>query len=732
MRFVLILMFLVGWAVTGWHAVNVGTDHKMLLGAPQIEKTIDSNVRSAVLRYANHPIKIVTDGRMVRLSGPVNSEAERQDILTAVGQTRLLVDLDDNLVVLPTADPYRLTVEKARDGSIVLTGNVPDAATREALLARARGISDGAVVSDRLVIATGVPPGDWPGMARAGVTVLTNMSDGQVAFEGTRAVVSGAVPGVEAGQRLKAAIDAAPMGDWMMQVDGTLPVTDAYAFSAIKQEDGAVTVSGNAPNAAVREKLMSAAQAISEKPLDGELTLAKGMPGPDWPKTMEAGIAALAATTEGRLLAKGESMILNAEVEDDAALASLMPLIGDDWWTDITVRNPTPDARLEISVSADGSLVAAGLLPEGMEAGQILAALPGVTLEGLDAVARGRAADWAAPLDGLAIILPRFSDAQGTLTGRTLTIRGRLKRGFSADGARAALRAALDRNWELELEMQESAPLAELILSKRDNQIALSGVLPAGLDPDAALLLIGKNAGGEGLSGGGDGDAAAWTEALAAARDALARFRDSTGRIAENQVELDGSLLPGYPETALQQWTLKRMPEGWSVSIRAEELPPGEGDHRVSLVTGEDENFRQGFWLPNVDFEVSPEQCGQAVSAALPAQDAMFVTSSARIGADGVPHVNRLAAIAVRCLNSSVMTLEIAVHMDSVGNDQGNLTLSQERADALKAALLARGVRTEAVTSVGYGESAPIATNNTADGRARNRRIVFDWSKGGG
>ena len=110
----------------------------------------------------------------------------------------------------------------------------------------------------------------------------------------------------------------------------------------------------------------------------------------------------------------------------------------------------------------------------------------------------------------------------------------------------------------------------------------------------------------------------------------------------------------------------------------------------------------------------------------------MFAAGSARIGPEGLSQINRLAAIAVRCLNSSVMTLEIAVHTDSAGNDQGNLRLSQERADALKSALFERGVRTAAVTSVGYGESAPIATNNTAEGRARNRRITFDWSEGGG
>lgn len=732
MRFVLILILLAGWAVTGWHAVNVGTDQKMLLGAPQIEKIIDNGVRSAVLRYASHPIAIEADGRNVRIAGPVNSVEERQDILTAARRARLLVQLEDDLVVLPTADPYRLTARKDSDGSIALAGNVPDAATHEVLLTHARSISKGAGVSDGLIMAAGVPQGDWPGMADTAMMVLSELREGEVAFEGTGAVVSGSVPGVDAGQRLMAAVESAPMGDWKVLIGGALPVVEAYAFSVRKRANGIVSVTGNAPDEAVREKLMSAAASITERPVRGELTFAEGMPSDDWPATMQAGIAALSAASSGRFSAKGDFLSLKAEVEDDDALARLLPMIGDGWHTEISVRNPVPEARLEISVMPDGTLTAVGLLPEGARVEQIATVLPGIRLDGLDTGTRGRALDWSAPLDGLSIVLPRLSDATGVLTGHTLAIQGRLKRGFSADGARAALRAALDRNWQLDLDLRESAPLAELILSKRDEQIALSGVLPAGLDPAKALALLGDNASGEGLSGGGAGNAAAWTTALTATRDALVRFRDSTGMISENQVELDGNLLPGYTDTELQRWTLERMPESWSIGIRAEELRPNEGDQRVSLATGEAENYRQGFWLPNVDFEVSPDQCRYATTAARPEQDSMFVAGSARIEPEGVPQINRLAAIAVRCLNSSLMTLEIAVHTDSVGNDHGNLKLSQDRADALKAALLERGVRTAAVTSVGYGESAPVATNNSAEGRALNRRITFDWSKGGG
>ena len=732
MRFLLISILLFGWSLIGWHAINVGTDHKMMLGAPQIEEIIDAGARSAVLRHANHPIEVETDGRNIHLSGLVNSKAEQEAIVAAVQQTRLLIQLDDDLVVLPEADPYRLIAEKDREGRIYLSGNVPDASTRERLLSRARSMSEGATVSDKLVLAAGVPQGDWTGMADVGMIVLSELREGSVAFEETRAVIKGDVPNPEAGQRLMTAINAAPLGEWEVLIGGTLPVAEAYAFSASKMHDGSVTVAGNAPDETVQAKLMSVARSISEIPVKGELTLADGMPNAAWPSEMEAGIAALAATSSGTFSAEGESVTLTAEVEDDAALARLTPLLRDAWRTEIAVKNPTPDARLEIVVADDGSLVAAGLLPEGTEAGQVIAALPGINLDGVDADARGRQVDWTAPLDGLAIILPRLMIAQATLTRQAISIRGRLKRGFSADGANAALRAALDRSWELQLDLQESVPLAELVLSKRDSQISLSGVLPAGLDPETALQLIGDSASGEGLSGGGEGDAVAWRKTMGAIREALARFRDSSGIISENQVELDGSLLPGYANAALQQWTLARMPEGWSIGISAEELKPSEGDQRISLATAEAENYRQGFWLPYVDFEVSPAQCGLASSAAQPEQETLFVTGSAQLASSGLAQINRIAAIAVRCLNSSLMTVEIAVHTDSVGNDQGNLSLSQDRADALKIALLERGVRTEAVTSVGYGESAPIASNNTVEGRARNRRITFDWSEGGG
>lgn len=68
--------------------------------------------------------------------------------------------------------------------------------------------------------------------------------------------------------------------------------------------------------------------------------------------------------------------------------------------------------------------------------------------------------------------------------------------------------------------------------------------------------------------------------------------------------------------------------------------------------------------------------------------------------------------------------LSVEGHTDSMGSDSANLLLSQDRADAVREYLISTlGVSVEKVSSVGYGESKPVANNETESGRSRNRRI---------
>jgi outer membrane protein OmpA-like peptidoglycan-associated protein len=67
-------------------------------------------------------------------------------------------------------------------------------------------------------------------------------------------------------------------------------------------------------------------------------------------------------------------------------------------------------------------------------------------------------------------------------------------------------------------------------------------------------------------------------------------------------------------------------------------------------------------------------------------------------------------------------------HTDSVGSEVSNETLSQRRADAVKAALMSRGVQGDRIETIGRGEGFPVASNDTQAGRQQNRRVEIIFS----
>ena len=69
------------------------------------------------------------------------------------------------------------------------------------------------------------------------------------------------------------------------------------------------------------------------------------------------------------------------------------------------------------------------------------------------------------------------------------------------------------------------------------------------------------------------------------------------------------------------------------------------------------------------------------------------------------------------------LKLQVEGHTDSIGSDEYNLTLSEKRADAVRDYLVSQGVQHDAVTAQGLGKANPVASNDTNDGRAKNRRV---------
>jgi outer membrane protein OmpA-like peptidoglycan-associated protein len=84
---------------------------------------------------------------------------------------------------------------------------------------------------------------------------------------------------------------------------------------------------------------------------------------------------------------------------------------------------------------------------------------------------------------------------------------------------------------------------------------------------------------------------------------------------------------------------------------------------------------------------------------------------------------------AVLRANPQLQQVRVEGHTDDQGADAKNLDLSQRRSANVRAFLIKEGIAAERLEAVGYGETAPVATNKTARGRDQNRRVVFNIVK---
>lgn len=111
--------------------------------------------------------------------------------------------------------------------------------------------------------------------------------------------------------------------------------------------------------------------------------------------------------------------------------------------------------------------------------------------------------------------------------------------------------------------------------------------------------------------------------------------------------------------------------------------------------------------------------CDEKMSALLNGSTIEFSSASKAVSTSSKELLDAIAKAAGSCVG----TLRIEGHTDSVGRAGYNIVLSRERAQAVRAALIERGVPAARLTAEGFGSRKPIADNHDDAGRARNRRI---------
>ena len=104
-----------------------------------------------------------------------------------------------------------------------------------------------------------------------------------------------------------------------------------------------------------------------------------------------------------------------------------------------------------------------------------------------------------------------------------------------------------------------------------------------------------------------------------------------------------------------------------------------------------------------------------------------FELGSAKLTSNSYSTLDRIAEVLVR--NPGWAKLNVSGHTDSSGSAKFNQILSKNRANSVKIYLMKKNVPSSSISVTGYGEDKPIASNNTNDGRQKNRRVEFQISK---
>lgn len=191
-----------------------------------------------------------------------------------------------------------------------------------------------------------------------------------------------------------------------------------------------------------------------------------------------------------------------------------------------------------------------------------------------------------------------------------------------------------------------------------------------------------------------------WPLRALLAVDALNYLNNGTVRVHPDRVEISG--VSGLPDAS---------------DLISRLLADKLGQSAVfSLDVAYDEAFDPVAQLP------TPARCKGWIDEVIAQRKITFDPGSTSITGDAVDVLDAIAEILRDC---GRMSMEVAGHTDSQGRLETNMRLSQQRAEAVVAGLMARGALVSEFEAKGYGPEFPIADNGTEDGREANRRIEF-------
>lgn len=668
----------------------------------------------------------------------------------------------------PLATPFTFAAEKSIAGQFSLSGYVPGAAARKALVGELP-----AVTADTTVIADG-NPADFEAAALKALGVLQLLDSGKVSYDGASWTLSGAVDTPQEAFAAESAFAATGLrtAGWTYTVSlpgaaevAALPVVDPYTWRAQKSANGTITFAGFVPTEQLKRYLAGHG---GTSVVDGT-ALGAGAPEGFIPAAI-GGLDALLALDEGSLALSAGSWSLTGKLPTTTARYAVEGALHaaadtSTWHVAIQAADAAPVVSPFVwsaAKSADGSFSLSGYVPTeqvrrfaAVRAGKVAS---DTTLVG-SGEPQGFIADSLAGLDALL----NLENGEVKYDGRSWSLSGQPLSAADAEAAKAALATATDggAGWTQALaeptQATSTEPATEVVAETAAPTEAEVVAEPAAGVPTPEVT----------EEPAAPAETTPATEAAPAEQEVAAVEESSPVEAApvvrnylfDAKKPLGGPIafsgtVPAEPmrrhlaviagiEPSETLGISTTLPGDFVVNADAGSralalLADGEfgldGDKWVFTGRAETEESRQAAlsalavvptldqWETNVSLLPSLNVCRDKVTAFAARNAIIFQSGSARLAEESVPAIDELAGYLALCPEA---TVNVEGHTDADGEDEANLALSVSRAEAVVDALILRGVGPERLYAIGYGESLPIASNETRAGKQANRRIAF-------
>ncbi len=448
-------------------------------------------------------------------------------------------------------------------------------------------------------------------------------------------------------------------------LDTSLPVVANYLFTMEKGADGAIVLSGYLP----REDLKAYFFNVTGGTAVDHTRLASGVPASFIADAM-TGFTALSALSEGQITYRAGTWSLSGAVADTEAWTAAersLTASGSDWALDVTVPASDPPSTSASSGTDTGAATPSGDTPASSPRN--------------DAPAASDQTGTSTP--------PPEAEPQETPAANNPAPEA------PATGAE-----------EVEAGPDVATP---------DAPVA-DPVPPVPPVPPADYAFAASKAAGSAVTLAGDLPAAPAIQYFAT----IAGGADVSG-VAIEPGAPDGFLLSA--EAGLRALTLLESGDlaynggSWTLAGRA-----ADAQQRASaeaLVAALPDGAA---WSVDIGLPPALDHCREVVAALAARNEILFNSGSAVLAESSGPVLDELAADLALCPEGLVY---VEGHTDSDGAEDLNLALSVSRAEAVVDALVARGVSADRLYAAGYGESLPVGSNETADGKRQNRRIAF-------